>query len=359
VTVRSAAYAVLGLLAVAGAALVAAWCRNRWDLEAAAWVGDAVAPIVGVLSLLAVGAALWSVRLQQQALAIQETQIIEQQKGIDDQLRLQNEALALQRQALAKQDEQIKAQHAVQNETLGLQRQALAKQDEQIKHQHHVLAEQLHVQHQALEQQKKELLHQHEALEVQLRYQRHAALREAYAPFLSAVGGYGDAVHEYFKQMLRTNGEADGRTRAEWQRPCTDALGETKRALAQVLLVDTSEKRRNDRWQLSREVRIEPWVDTPENQRAWTDVVLHRISERTEHVLALRRSLHEEFGNAVAEQAETVQELDQKLRADLKVRAEATEQRIAAQLEERVKEDARRSGRVPPAPIPDDDEQEH
>jgi hypothetical protein len=355
VTVRRAACVVSVFLLIAGAALVAAWHRNEWDLDAAAAVGDAVAPIVGVLSLLAVGAALWSVQLQRQALAVQESQILEQQKGVDDQLRLQNDALDLQRQALAKQDEQIKHQHAVQSETLDLQRQALAKQDEQIKHQHDALAEQLALQRQALEQQKQELLHQHEALETQLRFQRHTALREAYAPFLSAVSAYDDAVHQYFTQMLQTNCEADLRIRAEWQRPATDAFAELKRALARVLLVDTSETRRNDRWQLSRAIRLEPWVDTPENQRAWIDVVLYRRSERTDRLVALRQSLHEEFGDAVAERTVAAQEFDEKLRSEMKAKADAAEQRIAAQLKEHLKEEARRSGRLSPSTIDDDD----
>src|SRR5260221_526259 len=122
VTVRRRAYLVgfVGL-ALAMALLVVAWSRHDLDLAKMAFVGDTAAPIVGVLSLIAVGAGLWSVRIQ-------------------------HDALSLQREASSGQQEALNAQ-------LDLQRQAL-------------------------EHQRQELLHQREALEAELRFRRHAALRE-------------------------------------------------------------------------------------------------------------------------------------------------------------------------------------
>lgn len=52
-------------------ALFIQYTLNDWDLEAAAWTGDAFAPLAGYFSLLAVAAALNSVRLQSRALSAQ------------------------------------------------------------------------------------------------------------------------------------------------------------------------------------------------------------------------------------------------------------------------------------------------
>jgi hypothetical protein len=68
---------------------------------------------------------------------------------------------------------------------------------------------------------------------------------------------------------------------------------------------------------------VEPWVDTAENQKAWTDVILCRIGEFGDHYLALRDSLHKEFGAAVVATSARAGEFDEKLRTDLKAKAEA------------------------------------
>lgn len=272
------------------AILVAAWGHNNWDLTKMALVGDAAAPIVGVLSLVAVAAGLWSVRIQ-------------------------HDALEVQREASARQQESLNAQ--------------------------------LELQRQALEHQRAELIHQREALEAELCHQRHAALREAYSPFLSASGAYLNALHEYLGQLQRTNGAVDRRIRSEWQRPCIESYSELTRALDPVVLVDTSDERQEHRWRLTREVRLEPWVDSTENQKAWSDVILYRISERTDHHVALRNSLHKEFGAAVADETASARKFDEELRADLKAKADAVEQRIGEQLKVLARAEAVRSGRFP------------
>jgi len=288
-TVRRRIYlAVLFGFSLAMFVLVAAWWRNGWDLRKTALVGETAAPVVGILSLIAVGAALWSVRIQ-------------------------HDAFDLQRKASTEQQESLNIQ--------------------------------LHLQRQALDQQKQELLHQRDELEAELRYRRHAALREVYVPLLTAAAAYHRAVDEYFNRMLRTNGEANPRIRSEWQRPCTEAHSELKKALVPVNLVDTNEERQDHRWKLAREIRLEPWVDSAENQKAWLDVVLYRISRHTHHHVALRNHLHREFGNAVAEPSLEAREFDEKMQRDLKAKADAAEERISAQLEEQVKAEYARRDR--------------
>ena len=271
--------------------LAAAWWRNDWDLKKTALVGETAAPVVGILSLIAVGAAIWSVRLQHDALELQRAST-----------NLQQEALTLQ---------------------LDLQRKAL-------------------------EHQKEELLHQRESLEIELRYRRHAALRGGYGPVLTAVTAYHHAVDDYLNKALRANGEADPRIRSEWQRPCNERHAELARALIPVALIDTSVERQGHRWRLSRAIRLEPWVDTVENQKDWADVILYRVSQLTHHHVALRDSLHREFGDAVAEPAPHLIKSEEARRADLKAKADAVEERVSAQLKELAKEEAVRSGRIPP-----------
>ncbi|KAB2897979.1 MAG: hypothetical protein F9K40_11990 [Kofleriaceae bacterium] len=91
-TARRAMYIGAAMIALTLGGLVIAWIRNGWDLEAAALTGDAVGPLLGVGSLLAVGAALWSVRLQQQALGLQADELKKQQEALERQLAYQRHA---------------------------------------------------------------------------------------------------------------------------------------------------------------------------------------------------------------------------------------------------------------------------
>ena len=282
--------AALGFLA-AMLLLVGAWWHNGWDLAKTAQVGETAGPIVGILSLMAVGVALWSVHVQRDALELQRTATSQQQTAI-------NEQLALQRQAL--------------------------------------------------DQQKQELLHQRESLEAEFRYRRHAALREAYGPVLTAVTAYHHAVDAYLDKARRANGEADKRIRSLWQVPCNETHAELARLLVPVANVDTSAERQEHRWRLSLPIRLEPQVDTAENQRDWPDVILYRLSQLTYHHVALRDSLHREFGDSVATTSPRVAKIEEELRADLKAMAEAIKERIGTQLKELVREEAIRSGRIEP-----------
>ena len=300
---RKLAYltAALVVLALLGA-LVVGWRYNGWDLAKTALLGDTVAPIVGVLSLVAVAAGLWSVRIQHEALELQRAASTQQEKSMNDQLELQRAASTEQQKSL--------------NDQLELQRQELA--------------------------------HQREVLEIELRFRRHTALREVYVPFMATSAAYLDAVRTYLEKMQLVDGQVAGEIRRDWQRSCRESFEEFKRTYDSALLVDTNAERHEHRWPLSQEVHLEPWVDTKENQKDWADVLLNRILERTDHHVALRAALHKEFGAAVAQKDAGAKGFDQELRADLKKKADAVDDRIEAQLHELVKAEAVRSGRVPP-----------
>lgn len=229
-------------------ALTCVWGYLQWDLAKTALLGDTVAPIVGFLSLIAVGAGLWSVRIQHDA-----------------------------------------------------------------------------------------LVHQRSALEDDSRRRHHATLREVYVPFFAASDAYLDAVREYLRQMSRVDGAADPRHRQDWQRVCKETYADFRRAYSAALLVDTNEERHKDRWPLSREVRLDPWVDSLENRRDWNRVLRYRLAERTQHNVALRDSLQKEFGTAGVTKSKEASEFDAQMLAELQKEAESVDERIGEQLEERAR----------------------
>lgn len=202
---------------------------------------------------------------------------------------------------------------------------------------------QLELQNRALEQQREILQQQRDTLDAQLRLQRNVALREAYNPFLTAVGRYSRELHEYYLKMVAYRGAVDSRVRHEWQQSCAEAHSEISRSLQSVLLADVDKERGSHRWRLSREVRLEPWVDTEDNQRDWIDVILYRMMQHTEHLVALRNSLHREFGETIEEKSASAREFDERLHAEAKAKAEVIEKRIAAQLKELAKLEAEQS----------------
>jgi hypothetical protein len=74
--------------------LVYAWSEVDFDLEYTSKIGDSLAPVVGIFSLVAVGAALWSIKLQRTALDNQETEIKQQGTALDrERTERQHEAL--------------------------------------------------------------------------------------------------------------------------------------------------------------------------------------------------------------------------------------------------------------------------
>jgi hypothetical protein len=160
---------------------------------------------------------------------------------------------------------------------------------------------------------------------------------------------YQESVHEYLGTMQRNDCEVDVDTRREWQADCDAVHAELKKTVAAIALLDTNAERGGIRWKLSHgPIRLEPWVDSPDNQKAWLDVILYRFSQRTEYLVSLRESLHKEFGDAVTEKSESAREFDEKMKVDLKAKADAAEASISAQLQELAKADAIRSGRWTP-----------
>jgi DNA-binding helix-hairpin-helix protein with protein kinase domain len=196
VTTRKRVSLVVALGALLLGGLAIAWSCNHWELEKMAQIGEAAGPIVGVLSLAAIVAALWSVRIQRYALELQRRAMIDEQESVTTQLALQREELGHQREAL------------------DIQRRAATDQQDSLKAQ--------------LDLQRQELAHQRESLEAELSYRRHTALREVYVPFITASDAYMAALHEYHKNMIRTEGTADRRARQEWRRPCDEAYAELK-----------------------------------------------------------------------------------------------------------------------------------
>lgn len=239
-----------GLVGLALAGLVLAWWRNDWDLEAASMIGDAVAPLVGIMSMLALGVALWSARLQEIELG---------------------------------------------------------------RHQ--------------------------EAYTAELRRERNARLKAVYAPFLSATSEYHEAVREYWQWMLSCNFAWDERQRKVAQAPCVEAKAALDRTRQAVILEDFDPERGRLRWQLGRNLRLEPFPDTVANQRLHGDILLYELSRRTNDFVALRESLHREFGEQPTGRDPKHAASDARSLAMLKEKADAARKHIDAQLDEQLREE--------------------
>jgi hypothetical protein len=281
----------VGVSALVAACVVVVlfWWYHRWSLQSAALLGDASAPMVGVLSLTAVAVALWSVRIQQHALEVQRQAAAEA-------------AMELQRQQAAF-EEQLK----IQRDTLEVQRQAAATQAEDLKKQHH-------------------------ALELELQYRRHAALRDAYAPLLAVHAAYIESVDAYWKQ-LHLDPRADRVHRDEWKKASKTAYTELRRARQAVQLVDTDKSRSELRWYMLLEIPLEPLVDTAENQRAHLAVIHYKRLRRQDFKIQLIRSLEREFGAEVREESEDARAFRDGMLEEAREKSDAVEAAIKAQFE--------------------------
>jgi hypothetical protein len=280
------ALAVLVTLACA-APLLALWRYHGWYLEQLALIGDASAPIVGILSLAAIVAALASVHLQRQALAVQ------------------NDAVRFQVQEGKEQQAVVAEQLAGQRRALDLQADALKLQGEDLKK-------------------------QQEALEIELKYRRHVALREAYAPLLAAQDAYLDAVDEYWKR-LTVYFTADRATRDKWKIPVDAAYADLQRALWPTQLVDTDKERGHRRWYMMRKIRLEPLVDTTANQTAYRAVIQYKLLRTRDDFGKLLRSLRHELGAPERDEKPESEAQMEKWIAEAKAKADAVEATIKTQ----------------------------
>jgi hypothetical protein len=255
---------VAGVLLLLIGALVGAWCSLGFDLGKMSALGDALGPLVGVLSLGAVLAALYSVHLQRSALRSQDVAVSEQ--------------LRLQREALAKQDDEIKRNAQAIAEQIELQRAALQKQDEQIKQ-------------------------QAEANQEERMHRWHLALREAYAPLLVAAKRYLDAADTY-TEWLRANYHADKNQRRAQQGPVFTAYGDVERAAVDPELLDPDGERHRARYLATCKVDLEPALDTSATQRRWCEVIRYESLCRRTELGDLKFLLGAAFGRPYEESAE-------------------------------------------------------
>lgn len=261
-------------------ALVGAWWMLGFKLAEMSALGDALAPLVGILSLAAVVAALYSVHLQSESLASQE--------------RSMSEQLQLQREAATKRDEQLKQQAQALAEQLQLQREALNKQDEQLNQQAKAIAEQLQLQREALWKQDEEIKRQAATVDEERTYRRQVALREAYAPLIVAVERYLDLVSEY-TEWLRLNHVADKNQRRVPQQRIEAAYIEVARTAVTAGLLDGDKLRRDLRSRLCFEIRLESAIDVQHFQRDWCVVLHYEHLVRLSDLRKLICSLEAEF----------------------------------------------------------------
>lgn len=247
------ARAGLRTIAVIGAALavlLVGWFIALWwpdlDVERLGQVGDTVGPIVGILSLLAVLAALDSLRLQSQAVTLQRTALDEQRTTLSDEMELQREAVKLQGEALVEQ-------RAALRDELDLQRSANKLQAD------------------ALESQQR-------ALQTEITMQRHTALGTAYAKLFGTLDVYVHEVGRYIEWIKTTSTDRPGR--ASRQVSIQQKYEEVRLARWAVHFVDPDRERERMRNELARQHRLEPiGADTTETQRTNAQKVRARITQ--------------------------------------------------------------------------------
>ena len=233
------------------------WSKTGWDLQAASAIGSAASPIIGLLSLFALVAAILAVRLQE-----------------------------------------------------------------------------------------RESARQHEVYLDQRKREQNTELRKTYEPFFSAVSRYHESIVEYMNVMTKVAGTADELARSEWQEESIKAYDQVTQTTQAIILADSDESRNSLRWRLQQELKLEPWVDSEENQRDWSDVLLYSLTVRTRQFVELRNSLYREFGYKLTEPSEKEKEQQNKLEADLKAKSDQIESRIGTQLKEQAATDAARRAKT-------------
>lgn len=232
----------VGVLAASLIALLVAWDRNGWSLNAAALTGDAAAPLVGIASLSAVIAALWSVR--------------QQAKGLE------------------------------------LQRRAL---DSEIAH------------------------------------RRQESLARLYAPVFVAADAWLKAVESYWLFLMRFSDE-DLNERAAWAQPVLRAHEEVARCVAPISLLDP--KRGWKARAATREIRLQPVMDIPPNQRMFADVIHYKLLDRRAKLSDLKDAIHRDLGMDEVPRSDKGEAFMADMMAKAKARANDVEEEINRQYRE-------------------------
>jgi hypothetical protein len=257
------------ITAAATVAIVVAWKLTGWHLNAAASIGNAASPVVGLFALVAVFVTARGVRLQANSFAEQQAAGVAQSKAVQQQLELQQ-----------KQAEAMQQQLALQHEALKLQREAQVQQQQE-------LATQLRLQQDALKLQSEELA-------AHLKQQHQTALRDAYARFFEAVEVYRDAAMEYGRWASTSTSDKNGRRTQ--QAPVRAAREDMNRAKWAVELIDPDAERARDRWELTLWIPLEPEHDTHEHQRSMAKLQLPVLKKSSEAWDRLMKSLGTELG---------------------------------------------------------------
>ncbi len=138
---------------------------------------------------------------------------------------------------------------------------------------------------------------------------------------------------QYWKRLY-IYGNADRPTRDEWKLPAEAAYAEMQRARRAVQLVDTDKERGTNRWYMLLKVRLEPLVNTAENQRAYRAVIHYKRLRRQTFTIEVINSLSREFGAEVREESEERQAFMANMLEEEKKKADAVEAELKAQYDE-------------------------
>jgi hypothetical protein len=184
-----------------------------------------------------------------------------------------------------------------------------------------------------LELQKQALAQQREAHESQMREQQRSKFAEMYARFLDEAKAYARAIEEYWKWMHATGFRPDRPTREEKQKAVKDARDAMERALQPILLSDADETRVPLRWELLRRRRLEPVIDTIENQKSYAAVIHYHQLRLLDGINRLQTNVRGALGLPVRGGTAQEKEFEEHMLESAKAEADTVEANIKAQFE--------------------------
>jgi hypothetical protein len=189
-----------------------------------------------------------------------------------------------------------------------------------------------------LEIQKQVLAQQHQHHDAHMREQQRSRFSDMYGHFLQEAKAYADAIDQYWTWMHKSAFRPDRSTREGKQRPVKEARDAMGRALQTILLGDDDHTRSSLRWELLRGRRLEPVIDTVENQKAYAAVIHYHRLRLLQGIDRLQSNVRGVLGLPVRTPTVQENEFEQHMLELAKTEADAVQSSIKAQYEKMMRE---------------------
>ena len=155
-----------------------------------------------------------------------------------------------------------------------------------------------------------------------------------YARFLQEAKTYADAIDEYWTWMHKSAFRPNGPTREAKQKPVKEARDAMGRALQPILLSDDDKTRASLRWELLRMRRLEPVIDTIDNQKVYAAVIHYHQLRLRDGIGRLQTSVRGALGLPAPTPTDDESAFKRRMLEQAKAEAEAAQANITAQYEQ-------------------------